>query len=61
MASEKKATKTNAKSGAGNSTAVAFKLPLIGKLPIAQQLKYLTSICRRCIGVDRNRRLHQQP
>jgi len=39
---EKKQTKTSAKAGAANLLNINFKLPVIGKLPIAQQLKYLT-------------------
>ncbi|MDD4978211.1 MAG: methyl-accepting chemotaxis protein [Gallionella sp.] len=51
MASENKVSKTNAKSGAGKLTAVAFRLPLIGKLPIAQQLKYLTIFAGLALAV----------
>lgn len=44
MAIEKKQTKTSPKMGALNLLNVNFKLPIIGKLPIAQQLKYLTML-----------------
>jgi twitching motility protein PilJ len=42
MATEKKQSKTSGKSGIANLANINFKLPIIGKFPIALQLKYLS-------------------